>query len=611
MSRSNAFDAFARESHERLLLQVYAFCGDPDVARRALADGYVSAAQHWRRAQRDPDAWVRSRAFHAAGHRRNRSREPWFQRAKRVPDEHRRVLAALAGLPPADRHLFIASELGGLDPTDAGREAGIPATHLAGSVERSAEALRSASGDPSGSASALTGLRDRLPAEHVDAASRLRARGDRRRRESWLLAAGVVLLVVAVAAGSLNAARRPGGQSSGDRASRTTAPASTPTTSRSPTAALQVTRTDLAGVSQVAHLDESNTWVLTSTSSDFADRTPVEGCLDAAPTAHTAVHYWTRAFSAGRIGARVEQALEVRSTPRRTRRAYSAQLTQLGTCPAGSHRVVSTRRVRGVGDAASLVTEQYAKAGRLITEQVAMARTGSVLTTWVVAEPHLRPVRPVALVALMAAAVDKVCDSSGGACASRPYRIRASVPPPDPEAPGFLSTVDLPLFATLSSPWVATSPAPTTGNPSATECDRADFSGAGAGSVRARSYVIPASRDLPDTFGMSETIGTFGSAGAAASFMKTVASSVSGCANRRLTLAVGDTATITTGSGSGHVWRVLVRTSPSSTLVFRVALVRTGRTVAEVTFTPSGSVDVGTAGFVTVATRALARLSQL
>jgi len=125
MSGRDAFAAFYHESHDRLRLQVYAFCGDIDVAKRALADGYVSAAQHWRAAQRDPDSWVRRHAFRAAGHRRNRSSEPWYVRAQRVPDDHRPLLAALAGLSTADRHLLIAHELAGLAVPAAARESGV------------------------------------------------------------------------------------------------------------------------------------------------------------------------------------------------------------------------------------------------------------------------------------------------------------------------------------------------------------------------------------------------------------------------------------------------------------------------------------------------------
>jgi DNA-directed RNA polymerase specialized sigma24 family protein len=611
MSRADDFDAFYRESREPLVHQAYAFAGDPEVARRAVADGFVSAAQHWGRAQHDPDAWVRARAFNAASRRRNRSHEPWYRSARRIADEHRPLLAALAGLPASDRHLLIARELGGLDLAAAAREAGLAEGAAHSSVDRSAQALAKVGIEPADVASALTSLRSDLPIERVNAASRLRARGNRRRRESWLLAAGVAVLVITVVAGSINAGRRPSPSSQpAVTAPETSTPPSTSPSTGQPTAP-QVTRTDLTRVPQVSSLDNSATWALDSTASDFGTPKPIDDCLDAVPTATTAEHYWTRAFSSGRLGVEVTQSLEVAKTARSARSRYAAEFEQFGTCVAGSHRVVSVKSVRGAGDQASVLTMQYAESGAVRTKRVALGRTGSAVTTWVVNEPHLASVRPARLVRLLAMSVDKVCDDASGTCTSRHYRTRTEVPPPDPVAPGFLSTVDLPLFQGLSQSWVATRPARTTSNPAATECDNTDFTGAGAVRVRTRSFVIPAAGRLPDVFGMTQTIGTFPSRGQAGAFVSSAASTVAGCSARQLTLSVTDTSRIATATGSGYAWRIALQTSQNTTLVFRVALVRVGSTVTEVTFTPGGGYDVTPTGFLTVANRAGERLTQL
>lgn len=608
MSRGDAFDAFYRDSRERLLHQVYAYSGDPDVAKRALADAYVSAAQHWSKvsAEPNPESWVRSRAFTASSSRRNRSREPWYQSARRVADDHRALLAALATLSPQDRQLLIAHKLAGLDVDAAARELGITGAAAADAAARATKTLEEAGAAPSGVAAALAALRSDLPHERVNQAGRFRARGDRRRRESRLLLAGVVLLVLAIGAGSVNAARRP------DTPAQP--PATLATTSMSSTAPVhskpQVKRTDLARVPQVALLDRSSTWSLGSTSSDFGGSKAADQCLDAPPTPSTARHYWVRTFSSKPIGVDVTQTLEVASSASKAASVYASELTQFGTCAPGSHRVISVQRVRGSGDEATVVTLQYADADGIHSKQVAIARSGSAVSTMIVLKANQKPLRSSRLVRLSAASVDKVCGDSGGTCATPPYRESSQVPPPDPVAPGNLSTVDLPLFTGVSEPWVATRPAKTRDNPAATECDRADFSGAGATDVTARSFVIPAAGQLPDIFGITETIGTFTSTGGAKAFVASVATSVAGCANRLLTVSVSDTAQVHSHFGGGFVWRIALQTSQSATLVYRIALVRVGSTVAEVTFTPSGTYDVTPDAFVTIAQRAAARLSQ-
>jgi DNA-directed RNA polymerase specialized sigma24 family protein len=609
MSRANAFDAFYRESRERLLHQVYAFAGDPEVARRALSDGYVSAAQHWTKAEHDPEAWVRARAFKAASHRRNRSREAWYLSARRIRDEHRPLLAALAALPAADRHVLIASALAGRDPEVAAREAGLAGTAAGSSLDRSRHALAAAGVEPEKVTTALSSLRSDLPVERVNAAKRLRTKGDLRRRESQALGVGVVLLALTIGAGSINAARRPAPSTPPSQVAVTSATTSAPSTA--PADVALVRRTDLSRLPQVRRLDPSRTWTIDSTSSDFGEPKPSDECLDAVPTVPRAKHYWTRTFSSGHHGATLTQTLEEASTRRGARVAYRVQLRKFGTCVAGSHRVVTVKTVRGAGSSASLVTLQYATVRAIRTKRVAIGRTGTVVTSWILDEPHLRTVPAPRLTRLLGSSVDRVCGDAGGECATPPYRAHSVVPPSDPVAPGFLSTVDLPLFSGLSQPWVATRPAPTTDNPAATECDQADFTGAGAASVRARSFVIPAASRLSDLFGMTQTIGTFPSLGEARAFVGGVATAVAGCSKRQVTLSVTDSSQVTTATGSGFRWRIELETSPSTTLVFRVAVVRVGRTVTEVTFTPSGGYDAGPAGFATLASRAAQRLTQL
>ena len=86
MSRGDAFDAFYRDSRERLLHQV-----------TRTAATRTSQSGHWRMrtsrlpstgtrcAEQDRESWVRTHALKACSRRRNRSREPWYQTLDALP----------------------------------------------------------------------------------------------------------------------------------------------------------------------------------------------------------------------------------------------------------------------------------------------------------------------------------------------------------------------------------------------------------------------------------------------------------------------------------------------------------------------------------------------
>lgn len=143
MSRADAYKAFYRESRARLLVQVYAYAGDTEVAQRALADAYVAAGHHWRKlaVEPDKDAWMRQRAFRATGKVQSRPLNPWYVRARKTADAHRPLLNALRSLDPVDRQLVILVQLAHLDLTTAAREAGLTDEAAVKSLSRTAAVL--------------------------------------------------------------------------------------------------------------------------------------------------------------------------------------------------------------------------------------------------------------------------------------------------------------------------------------------------------------------------------------------------------------------------------------------------------------------------------------
>jgi hypothetical protein len=606
MSRADSYGAFYRDFRARLLHQTYAFCGNTEVAQRSVSDAFVLAGHHWRKLEDSPDreAWMREQAFRATGRAQNRARKPWYVSAKSIADKHRPLLAVLSRLDPVDRELVILVYLVGLDLPAAGREAGVTDSAARASLESSLPKLATArvATTVAGLHMALDELRADLADEPIDRASRLRREGNRRRR-SHLLLAGVSVLALAIGAGALTAAQSPA-QSSDE-----VAPAPEPAT---PTAPAQeaFTTDSLATTADVRILDKSSHWSTVLTSSDFGDDQPVSECIAAPPSERRADHYWVRRFSAGRgaDAAHASQALEVAPSADVASKTYDQLLDALATCRDGGRQLLGYRAVSGIGDQAGVFAFRYADGNHVSDEMALLARTGLAVETWLV-QPHSDSVRSRMLLKLAGQSVDLVCADAEGGCAAPPYEALDALPPAADNSGGFLETVDLPVFGGIAETWEATSAGAAGTNPSATNCDKANFTD-GASHVTTRSYVVPGSKELPPVFGMSETVGTFASTNAAKSFMSTVYKNVRKCEDRQPNLAVRSEAKVHAGRANGRVWRIESAASENTSFLYRVGLVRVGETVAEVTFTPSDPYDVGQAAYVRLIERAGQRLVQ-
>ena len=302
-SRADAYAAFYRESRGRLLHQVYAYCGDGEVAQRALADAFVSAGHHWRKIADDPhkDAWVRERAFKATGRSLNRARKPWYVRALRTAEEHRAILSALQVLPPTDRKLVILVSMAGLDVPHAGREAGVTDDAAHRSLATSALVLSEfggLDGTPEGIRAGLGSLRSDLTDEPIDRASRLRREGNRRRRSHMGLAA-LCSVAVVIGAGALTAQQPERVSAEGTESSQTTTPQRTDP-SDLPAPAEKIDASVLTPLSAVAKMKYANPWRLTDTSTDFGTTAPYDECLQAVPQDKRAAHFYVRTFQSGR-----------------------------------------------------------------------------------------------------------------------------------------------------------------------------------------------------------------------------------------------------------------------------------------------------------------------
>lgn len=607
MSRADEYGAFSRESRARLVHQVYAYVGDPEVARRAVEDALVSARHHWRKLQASPDrdAWLRARAFEATGRAQNRSRQPWYVSAKRTSDDNRPLLAALSRLTPMDRRLVIVRYLAGLDIPDAGREVGLSEDAAEASLRASAAAFerRGLDASPAAIAARLDRLRGDLHDEPVDPGGSW-GRESSGRRSTYLVLAALAVVGIAVGAAALTADRPDGQQGT---PSQPAPEASAPAPPEDP-----FSTRSLTSAASLRTLDRQESWVVGETSTDFGQNRAVDDCLAATAVEPGLRHSWTRDFTTavGDDPARATEALTVADSAAGAGQVYTVLVDAFASCQSGHDQVAAYRTIERLGDEASVFTLRFVEGTDVGDKQVAIARSGNTVVTWIVRGSSRHPMTPTTASKLTGLSISAMCDDSSGACAKPPYRLEETRPPPVGSAPGFLATVDLPVFPPVRQPWVATDPARVKDNPAATACDRADFSRGGAEGVSARSYVIPDATQLGPVFGVSETIGGFPSSAAAKRFTVGVIRAVDACPDRQANLSVLRSDDLRQGPVRGRVWQIEVATSANKSFVFRVALLLVDETVAEVTFTPTGDFDVDHERYVALATRAAQRLKQ-
>ena len=126
MRNPDEFDAFYKDARARLLLQTYALTGDLPASRAAVRDSFVVAWHHWRKISRleDPEAWARP---HAWAHAQRRHTARLWHREKGLDPEVRATLDALGKLPVTQRKALLLTQLTTVSMADMAREVGLPA----------------------------------------------------------------------------------------------------------------------------------------------------------------------------------------------------------------------------------------------------------------------------------------------------------------------------------------------------------------------------------------------------------------------------------------------------------------------------------------------------
>jgi hypothetical protein len=602
MTRVDEFDAFYHDTRRQVLHQTYALTGDLGAAILAVQDAYAHAWQHWPKLrQSDPLVQVRPEAMRLATLRRGTH----LLRRKRRADTDTELLSALGSLSATARRLVLLQTAGGLDLAGAAREVGLTADDAVDVTDRAVTELEDTLNASTGEIEQrLHDLRRITDAATLPRASIIRRSGTRRKHRNTLVAVAASAAVIGAAgyvvtapadgrAEDLHPAREQIGQESA--ADETEIGAS---------------EEQLLSTPQVVHLDLEARWTVADTSSDLDALEPYATCAQARYGTSQLREAWVRTFNGGgKVRQNAIEAIEVARTKAAARRSYRTQLGWYASCLVPRVQLLGAYAADREGtDIRILVLRKWSDPVRTIT--VGIARSGFITSTFVHQVERPEGPKVSAFADILDDSLGLLCESTGGMC-QLAGDVHSVAPPVTKDGRGFLGVVDLPPVANLAKVWDAVDIGPTRRNPSATLCDEAEFNGKGVSGVQSLVYVVPDAGQLPATFGISETIATFGSEKRATGYLKRLENRIRTCEDRRLTASVHGPHRAADGAIKVRSWSMSFEVSSSKTVDYRLALVRNGSRVAQLSFTPVGKYDVTGRSFNALAIRAGQRLDEL
>jgi DNA-directed RNA polymerase specialized sigma24 family protein len=609
------FETFYKDVRARLLLQTYALTGDLHAAQRAVRDAMVVAWHHWRKVSRldQPEDYVRPLAWTRA---QRRSSARWWARQKDIDAETRATLDALGKLSTTQRKVLLLAHLTSL-PIDAmAREVGVTRANAERELQIASAQFSVHREVPStGVRSALEALAPGLDAVRWPRpAIVVRAGSARRRAHTAVGVAGAVAAVLVTGSLVTDASgARPALASKGilEGSSSTAQPKEEETAPPEPD---PLTPESLLAVQQVSAAFPGN-WSEGSTSTNTAGDGLVFTCQGGRYADMHGIGALVRTFTGtAKTGPLTAgQSAEASADPDAAERTYQTMLSWYGGCTSPRVQLLSTHRVTGVGDEATLmVLRSWAEP--VTTQVVGVARTGQLSTTVVntltgmtdpTKEPDLAPSAD-----LLAKAVSGLCTlPDAGTCTAAP-KVKDSPVVPVGRHPALLVEADLPPVPSIDQPWVGTEASKAKQNPAATRCDNTDFSGPDFSKALTRTFVIPAATQLPPEFGISETVGALPPK-AAQQFVDDVRGKLTKCPDEDLGTTVEKLHDEESGPKDLSVWRLTVEVSQNRSVRFLMAVIRSGNAVGQLTFVPSDDVSIGPEAFETLAQRAQERLAAI
>ncbi|RNL78542.1 hypothetical protein [Nocardioides marmorisolisilvae] len=592
MPTAEEFDEFYVSTRRGLVLQTFALTGDLSASRSAVRDAYVAARHHWDKVGKDadPEAWVRPRAMSAAV--RRHTARPWHKE-RHLDPEQARTLEALHELNDSQRRTLVLTHLSPLRAEDVAREVGLPLARTADLLEEATNTVADGLDCPPAEiAQRLDDLGSVADSVKLPRASIVRRNGVRRRRNFAAIGA-VLIAATTIVAGSFVLVTAPA------------APA--------PKADTLVNTQMLLTAEQLAPLTPKQAWSEVST----GDNTKGSGKNNVCQTSRFAddegLGTWVRKFTAaGSPTQNLVQTVEISNSPGAARQAYDTTLGWYAGCTVARLQLVDAYKVAGVGDQAQVLRLRIpAKRDKVFV--VGIARTGALTTSTVLDSSASTPLAASRLAATLAASVRDLCKSKvAGTCVGT-IRTSATLPPPSGETAGMLAVADLPVIPKVDDAWAGTDASSAATNPAATPCDKANFVKSGGSKAQTRTYLIPAA-NLPQRFGLTETIATFSSPAAAEKFVSTIAKRMKSCPHDELSSTVTKAVIHQAGPGSTAYarWRLQSQVNKKNVRIsYWMGVARVGNAVAQVTLTPVGSYDITGTQFTALLKRARDRLNEV
>ncbi len=599
MTRVDEFNSFYLSTFSQALQVTYAVSGDRHVAFESTVDAYRRAWRDWAKIREgNPLGYVRNEAWKLTG----LSRGTHPLRRKQEDDSDTQLLEALGELSVTDRRLIVLMTLGNTDLEEASHEVDLPAEEGIESVTNALATLERKLGQTIDQIERrMNGLGQATDSFQQPSSGTIRKAAKRgRQRNTVILVAASIALVIG------------GGfvVTEGDALdSRASLPYREKIGAEGSDPVLDSEKIDsgnLLTADQVNALDAQRAWTVDATDTDLDNTTPYSTCPTKRFSDTDPLKVFVRTFSANGLGKeRVAQSIEVSRTAKITDESYRRLVRWYADCQHPRVQLVDSYAVkRSAGDFHILVLRSQSTPVRTFT--IGFSHSGNVTSTLVHEVDGAKGAGIEAFARTLNASVSRLCRDTDSNC-SDAITVQRVEPPRTTEDPDFLGIVDLPAIAEIDRVWVAVK-AFSTGkaNPAATECDQADFSG--VKTAQSKVFVIPQAKDLPKEFGVAETVGRFPSEKRAKAFVKTLTLRIEDCAAKKLSATVDQRTSFKTANYSGKAWRINLEVNKDDKAMYRVAIIRRGRDVAQVTFTPSGKFDVSQKTFATLADRTGARL---